>query len=346
MAEYTDETELLRTLSGDPTPSPEQRATARRRLDDELLADRQASRGQSRRWLAFGVALGAVVVTAGFFLLNAPSEAPQDLPLAFDDPTASDPTESPERSTYGLYVESIRMLDPVEWSDGAVIRTEQTISELSLDPDGSGGRPVAMINRRRIEGTWTEGKGVLVTVQDPPTLYGSDPTSTSKGPDLEFAAGASLPVEEQRTTTVDTLDTSALPTDPDFLEVALNALLDTNQQQPKHAQLFQLAETLNTPSQVASHAFRSALLEVLGALDVEKIWHADGTMSLSMVYADTSLGPVAQTLTFDPNGYLVRSSIVTIEGLPLYGVPALSEIRVMTQNPPEIAESVAPQQNP
>jgi hypothetical protein len=221
-------------------------------------------------------------------------------------------------------------------SEGTLIRTEQEVAELSLDPDGSAGQPVVVINSRRIQGTWTDGEGVLVTVQDPPVLYSSDPNSLGSGTDSDSIVGRPRRAEDQLVTTVNAIDSSDFPTDSASLGVALNALLDMNQQRPSQVQIFQLAEVLNTPSQLLSPSFRAALLEVLGALDVEQDWNADGTMSLTMGYTDSDFGSVAQTLTFDPNGYLVRSSIVTIDGLPQYGVPALSEIRVMIQSPPEI----------
>ncbi|GMQ97862.1 MAG: hypothetical protein BMS9Abin17_0365 [Acidimicrobiia bacterium] len=323
MGEHTDETELLRILSGDPAPSLEQRAIARRRLDGELLADRHASRRPALRWLAFAVAVGATVLTSGFFLFNAASEAPQDLTPTLAYPAGPDPTES----TYSLYVESVRKLDPAQLPDGAVIRTEQTITELSLDSDGPAEAPVAMISRKRIEGTWMEGRGVLVTVEGPPTPYGSD---------LDVVAGGRQRGKEERVTTASTLDMLALPIGRVPLEVAFDELLDSNQQQPRDVQLFQLVETLNKPSQVLSPAFRAAVLDILGRLDLNQSWYPNGTMSLTMTYFDIAFGEVAQTLTFDSNGYLIRSSTVTIGGLPQYGVPSLAELRVVAQSPPAI----------
>lgn len=296
--------ELRRAFDGlvaEYVPGVEQVDAARLRFQAVVQVEQHASRRSGRTW-SLRIAAVAALVVAIAVVSNV-------LPVA--RPTAN--------AFLVEIAEATRVLpDDTSFPAGGYLYTDTTntvVTPSSEIPGQQGEVAFVYVLPVRTQ-SWQQGEFLLnrITVGTPIFF---DPSTEENyyqsGFDELDRVGETYDVPQDGF--VDPENTSLWSTDPAELRDQLEAAAESSHASSSlDRRIIDVAEDLLRPAVLAPPQLRAALIEVIAGLNVDVDRIPDGNVLASVEYDDEFYGTVAYTLTFNPDGYLVKSTEVTLSG--------------------------------
>jgi len=318
--QYADLRSVFKGLVVDYSPPAEQIAEARSRLHKEIAGERSTRRPQ-RLWRVPVAAVAAVVVAFVVITSILPwGRAPAD--------------------AYLLEIaQATRVLPATELPDGAYLYTESGGLVLggSTVPEGYEFEDVVYLISLQTESWIQGGFQLLRTTLDDPVFFDEKAERVFYEAGLAEIAGFGESVETAHDGFAPPADPAQWSADVDTLRSQLEAEAELAQNGlPLEQRILDVAFDLLLPESQASPTQRATVIEAVASLDVETAKLVDGNVTVSVSYRDEYYGSVVEIWTLDEAGYLVGTTLVTLDGSSDGAIPAGTAFTDITWSVPAI----------
>ncbi len=305
MDERSEIERMLQRLTGDPSPTPAERAAAEADLR-ALISTATARRPRrfawlgSWRWVA-GAAAAAVLLVV---LVVVPSLQP-----------------SPAQAGLTELAEAVELLKPDVLPSGSYAYTRSEQINLAILPGSDFGLDSQFVaylmpSTREI---WRDNQGTvqLRTTNHPPTFFSPEAEQAYYQGGLDQLDQLNQPVTLTATGAATPLDLIGWSHHPDQLhQQMLDHIKQGGSDLPDHIQIFLLARQLLTETG-AEPPLRAAILRVLATLDIQLIEHTPEQLRLAVTDQD-----IRYTITIDPTGQLLQATTTQQMADTELGIPA------------------------
>lgn len=317
MDEPSDIERMLRHVTGDPSPTPVERAGAE--ADLRALISTATPRRPTRlawlgswRWAAGAAAAAAVLLVV---LVVVPSLQP-----------------SPAQAGLTELAEAVELLDPAVLPPGSYAFTSSEQVNLAILPGSDFGLDTEFVayllaSTREI---WRDNQDTvqLRTTNHPPTFFSSETEQAYYRTGLDQLDQLNQPVTLTATGATSDYLPAVWSTDPDLLhQQMLDHIHQGGSDLPDNILVLNLAGQLVAETG-APPSLRAAILQVLATLDLTLVEQTPDRLQLAVTHRNSRYA-----MTFDQAGNLLEASEIVLQFEPRLGIPAGTVVHQATYQP-------------